>query len=63
MTDITKCRGRNCGMRRLCLRYTAPASDHQSWAAFDAEAHELLGCDDYVENDEVPIDRVEEDGA
>lgn len=35
MADITKCAGEGCARRGECLRYVAPASDHQSWALFD----------------------------
>ncbi len=62
MTDITKCRGRNCGVRKWCLRYTAPASpDRQSWAPFDDDARELLWCYNYLGSDVGPNDRVEEE--
>jgi hypothetical protein len=31
MADITKCPGNGCPIREDCYRYTAPASEHQSW--------------------------------
>lgn len=31
MPDITKCRGDGCPIREDCYRYTAPASEQQSW--------------------------------
>lgn len=29
--DITKCSGVNCPFKEQCYRYTAPASDYQSY--------------------------------
>jgi len=31
MADVTKCPGNGCPIREDCYRYTAPASEQQSW--------------------------------
>lgn len=33
MTDITKCSGEGCPLKETCYRFTAKASDWQSWFA------------------------------
>ena len=50
---IAKCAGKDCPQRDTCLRYTAPASERQSWSDFDARrfVQEVIGsrleCDGY----------------
>lgn len=48
MDDIAKCRGTDCPQRDECRRYTAPASERQSWSSWDADLARNGGrCDGY----------------
>lgn len=37
MTDITKCDNEDCSIKHECYRWTAPASDYQSYADFEPD--------------------------
>ena len=35
MTDIAKCNGKNCPIKKKCWRYTAPTNEYrQTWSDF-----------------------------
>lgn len=34
MADITMCNGENCTIKKSCYRFTANASERQSWGTF-----------------------------
>jgi len=41
MTDITKCAGRRCTLRKNCARYRIESTGkYQSWAGFEMYRHE-----------------------
>ena len=44
MTDITMCHGKNCERRVLCDRYTAVASQLQSYSDYDKDVLLNIGC-------------------
>ena len=50
MADITMCNGDMCAKKETCYRYTAPASDYQSF--FVASPINMLTgeCKEYWEN-------------
>jgi len=50
MTDISKCNGTECPVKESCWRYTAPASEWQSYCAYDEDREGDEGCDDYIED-------------
>ena len=56
MSDITKCKGKGCTAKKHCHRYTAKASERQSY--FLDEPFEIHGksltCDMYWANKEAP---------
>lgn len=47
MSDITKCLNEDCPIKEKCYRWTAIASEWQSYAEFKHD--EETGCDDYLE--------------
>ncbi len=49
MAEITKCTARTCPSRNACLRWTAPASEMQSYALFLMQDRDDR-CDDFVPN-------------
>ena len=50
MADITKCKGTRCPVREDCYRYTAPASEWQSWFAVAPVSDDEKGCDMMIDN-------------
>ena len=34
MSDITKCTGQGCDLKKMCYRFTAPPSYRQAWCEF-----------------------------
>lgn len=46
MADITMCNGVNCTIKQSCYRFTAKASERQSWAGF-SQNPETGKCDDF----------------
>ena len=51
MTDITKCRGRNCDLKDKCYRYTAPKNNFkQDYNDFDLRNNKEEICSGYWEN-------------
>ena len=51
MADITKCTGIGCRVREDCYRYTAPASEWQSWFAVAPVSDDENGCDMMIDNE------------
>ena len=51
MADITKCKGTRCPVREDCYRYTAPASDWQSWFEVVPLGDDEKGCDMMIDNE------------
>jgi len=51
MADITKCQDEECSMKKTCYRYTAKASDRQSYFIESPRRKKLTGydCDYYLE--------------
>ena len=42
------CSSENCPMRNKCYRYTARASDWQSWSNFEYTCNEDSGFEDFI---------------
>jgi hypothetical protein len=51
MADITKCKGIGCRVREDCYRYTAPASEWQSWFAVAPVSDDENGCDMMIDTE------------
>jgi hypothetical protein len=51
MADITKCKGTGCRVREDCYRYTAPASEWQSWFAVAPVSDDENGCDMMIDTE------------
>lgn len=52
MSDITKCKGKGCTAKKHCHRYTAKASERQSYFLDEPFIIEdnLLTCEMYMSN-------------
>jgi len=52
MADISKCFGMNCTKKQSCYRYTAEASQYQSYIDFEPEiVNDEETCAFYISND------------
>lgn len=54
MSDITKCKGKNCpkDLRLDCLRFTAKESSWQSWIMGKVN-RKTYKCDDYLSSNKI----------
>ena len=58
MPDITKCSGEDCPKKQSCYRYTAKASDYQSY--FMTPPIKDGQCDHYWDNENYKKDAIPE---
>lgn len=49
MTDICKCKGRDCLLKEVCFRYLATDGLMQSYSDFDSHRDDPAVCDGFWE--------------
>lgn len=47
MSDISKCSGNNCPLKKMCKRYTAPSG---AWQSYVLPAYEDGNCVNFIPN-------------